>query len=168
MQYKQLIISVVLLLETGLTALQAQTLYIRENNGTQTVYTLSTVKKMTFASGNVTVLQSDNSTGIYALSELKYLSFQDLTTGIEEPLSRNNINLIIYPNPVNDLLNVDLTTANRNGMITILTPEGKVIQKQVTAGTAIATLDLSHLPHGLYLLRYNNATEIKTVKIIKQ
>lgn len=168
MRYKRLILSAVLLLGLGLTGLQAQTMYVKESSGTQTAYTLRSVQKMTFSSGNVTVQKKDNSTAVYALSDLRYLNFQDLITGLEQPVQQGAFNLIIYPNPVADVLNIDLTGVTTGGTISILTLEGKVLQEQKNDGVNTITLNLSQLPQGIYLCRYASTTEIKIVKIIKQ
>lgn len=169
MRHKRLKVSGVLLLVLGLTGLQAQTMSVKEKSGTQTAYTLSSIRKMTFSGGNATVQKADNSTGIYSLSVLRNLNFIDLTTDITEPIAQlGHSNLITYPNPVNDLLDVDLTGVTEEGTISILTLEGKVIQTQSTKGNSLITLNLSHLSQGIYLCRYSTAAEIKTVKIIKQ
>jgi len=169
MRHKRLKLSAVLLLGLGLTGLQAQTMYVKEKSGTQTAYTLSSIRKMTFSGGNATVQKTDNSTGIYALSGLRYLNFTDLTTEIVEPTTQLGYsNLITYPNPVNDLLNVDLTGVTGEGTISILTLEGKEIQAQNINRSSLVTLNLNHLSQGIYLCRYSTKTEIKTVKIIKQ
>jgi hypothetical protein len=169
MRQKKIKLSAILLLGLGLPGLQAQTMYVKEKSGTQTAYTLSSVRKMTFSGGNATIQKIDNSTGVYVLSGLRYLNFTDLTTSItEQPMQLSNANLITYPNPVTDVLNIDLTGVASEGTINILTLEGKVLQVQKTKGTSTVTLNLSQLPQGIYLCRYVCATEIKTVKIIKQ
>lgn len=168
MKHKKLKLSAVLLLGIGLTSLQAQTMYVKESSSTQTAYTLSSVRKMTFLSGNVTVQKTDNSTGVYNLSGLRYLSFEDYTTGLEKQVESKNINFNTYPNPVTDVLNIDLTGVATGGTISILTLEGKLLQAQKTDGANTVTLNLSQLPKGIYLCRYVSTTEIKTVKIIKQ
>jgi len=169
MRNKKLKISAILLFGIGLTGLQAQTMYVKQSSGTQTAYTLSSVRKMTFSLGNVTVQKTDNSTGVYALSGLQYLNFTDLTTSIANlPIQLGNTNIITYPNPVTDVLNIDLTGVASEGTISILSLDGKVLQVQKTSGTGIVTLNLSQLPQGIYLCCYTNETEIKTVKIIKQ
>lgn len=169
MRHMRLKLSAVLLLGLGLTGLQAQTMNVRESNSTQTAYALSNIRKMTFSGGNATIQKTDNSTGIYALSGLRYLNFTDLTTSIEEPTMKlGHSNLITYPNPVSDVLTIDLTGVIGGGMISILTIEGKVVQTQNTSGNSMATINLSHLAKGIYLCRYSSTSEIKTVKIIKQ
>ena len=72
-----------------------------------------------------------------------------------------------YPSPVEDILNVDLTGLDA-GSISILTIEGKLLQEHKTEGKSTITLNLNQLSQGLYLCRYVNENEIKTVKIIKQ
>lgn len=166
MRHKKLKLSSVLLLGLGLTSLQAQTMYVKESSGTQTAYTLSSVRKMTFSGGNAIVHKTDNSTDNYAMSGLKHLIFKDIT-GLEEPIELGNNNLIIYPNPVNDVLNIDLSGVAAGGTISILTLEGKVLQEQKTDGANTVTLNLVQLPQGIYLCRYVSTKEIKTVKIIK-
>ena len=167
---RELRLSALLLFVLGLTGLQAQTMYVKESSGTQTAYTLSSVRKMAFSLGNATVQKSDNSIGVFTLSGLRYLSFTDLSTGISgQQIQLGKANFMIYPNPVTDLLYIDLAASeDRSGSISILSFEGKELQKHKTKGTGNVTLNLSQLPQGIYLCRYCNALEIKTLKIIKQ
>jgi len=169
MRHKRLKLSAVLLLVLGLTGLQAQTMYVKQSSGTQTSYTLSSIQKMTFPSGSVTVQKTDNSTGVYDLSGLRYLNFIDISTSIaDQPMQLGNAKFITYPNPVTDVLNVDITDISSEVTISILSLEGKVLQTHKNKGTNTVILNLSQLPQGIYLCRYSNALEIKTVKIIKQ
>ena len=170
MRHKRLKLSAVLLLGLGLTGLQAQTMYVKESSGTQTAYTLSNIQKMSFSSGNLTVTKTDNSSGVFALSDLRYLNFSDITTDLQEDyLSVQSTNLSVYPNPVGDILNINLTgKSETEGTLSILNFEGKTLVTRKVSNEGVLSLDISHLPTGIYLCRYINATEIKTVKIIKQ
>ena len=169
MRHKRLKLSAVLLLGLGLTGLQAQTMYVKESSGTQTAYALSNIQKMSFSSGNLTVTKTDNSSGIYALSDLRYLNFSDVSAGLQEDLSVQSKMLKVYPNPVGDILNINLTgKSETEGTLSILNFEGKTVLSRQVNNEGVLSLDISHLPTGIYLCRYSNATEIKTVKIIKQ
>jgi hypothetical protein len=169
MQRKQLKLSAVLLLILGLTGLQAQTMYVKQTNGTQTAYALSSVRKMTFSGGNVTVTKTNNSTGVFALNALRYMNFTDLSTSIEKPLAVQNQMLSAYPIPASNVLNVNLTgTAQGEGTLSILNFEGKTVLSRQISHAGVLSLDIGHLPKGIYLCQYSNATELKTVKIIKQ
>lgn len=162
-------LSALLLLGLGLTVgLDAQ-MYVEEINSTQTVYALSNIRRISFLSGNAIIQKTDNSTGVYSLSGLRYLKFSDLTTGIQERIiGFSYANLIIYPNPVSDQLTIDLTGVTDEGMISIITLDGKIMQTQSTNGNSLATLSLIRLPKGIYFCRYSSTTETKLVKIIKQ
>ena len=170
MRHKRLKFSAVLLLGLGLTGLKAQTMYVKENSGTQTPYTLSDVQTMTFSEGNAIIQKTDNTTNYYYyLSELRYLNFIDLTVGIPEQLiPLGHSQFIAYPNPVNDVLNIDLKGGESQGKISILSLEGKLLKAQKTDGSNTVTLNLSQLPQGIYLCQFTSTAEIKAVKIIKQ
>ena len=169
MRHNRLQICVLILFGLGLTGIQAQTIYVKQSNGTQTAYAYSNLRKMTFAPGNVTVQKTDNTTVVYALSSIKYLSFYDFTTDINETQMPAVKTLLTYPNPASDILNIDLTgTKNGEGRISILNIEGKVMQTQKTSGMDMVTLNISQLPQGIYLCRYISGTETKTVKIVKK
>lgn len=168
MRHKKFKLSAILLLGLGLTGLQAQIINVKESSGTKTTYSLNSIRKMTFSGGNVTVQKTDNSTVVYALNGLRYLNFSDNSTGIfENQTFSGNTDLHTYPNPVSDFLNINLEDIAGEGTISILSLEGKVMQTQKTRGASIVTLNLSELPRGIYLCRYSNEREIKTVKIIK-
>jgi hypothetical protein len=169
MRHKKLKLSAVFLTGVALTGLQAQMMYVKERIGTQTAYTLSNIQKMSFSSGNLAVTKTDNSRNFYALSDLRYLNFSDIKTDLQENLSVQNQMLSVYPNPVSDKLNIDLTgIGQRNGTLSILNFEGKILVSQQISNEGVLSLDFSHLPIGIYFCRYNNATELKTEKIIKQ
>jgi hypothetical protein len=169
MFHKRLKFSAVLLLGLGLTGLQAQTIYVKQSNGTQTAYALSNIKKMSFSSGNLTVTKTDNTNGVYALNNLMFLNFTDLSTNVEEPLSVQKQMLSVYPNPVTNVLNIDITgTVQEEGTLIIFNFEGKPVLNRQVSHAGVLSLDISHLPKGLYLCRYANMTETRTVKIIKQ
>lgn len=169
MRHKRLKLSAVLLLGLGLTGLQAQTMYVRPTTGTQTAYALSNIQKMSFSSGNLTVTETDNSSGVFALNGLRYLNFTDLTTSLEETLSVQNQTLSAYPNPVSDVLNIDLTgIVLEEGTLSILNLVGKTVLSRQVSQAGVLSVDISQLSNGIYLCRFSNATELKTVKIIKQ
>lgn len=169
MRHKRLKLSAVLLLGFGLTSLQAQTMYVKESGGTQTAHTLHNIQKMSFSSGNLTVTKTDKSSGVYALSDLRYLNFSDISKGLQEDLSVQNQLLKVYPNPIGDILNIDLTgMPATEGTLSILNFEGKTVLSRQVNNEGILSLNISSLPTGFYLCQYASITEIKTVKIIKQ
>lgn len=149
--------------------IQAQTMYVGEINETQTSFALNNLRSLSFLSGNIHIQQTDNTTETYAVSELKYLTFSTITTSIDEHHKMvGTSNLIIYPNPVINKLTIELTgSENKNGILRILSLEGKELLAQKTTSTGIIILNLGHLTQGIYLCRYSNGAVLKTEKIIK-
>lgn len=169
MRYKNIKLSAFLFLGFGITGLQAQTMYIKQSNGTQAACTLSTLRKMTFSLGNLTVAKTDNNSTVYALNGLRYLNFTDLATNLDKQILVQDQMLRAYPNPTSNVLNIDLSrTAKGEGTLSLFTFEGKTVISRQVSSAGILSLHISHLPKGIYLCRYSNATEVKTIKIIKQ
>lgn len=151
------------------SAANAQSMYVKESNGMQTAYSLVDIRKMNFSSGNLTITKMDNSNSIIALNSLKYISFTDYSTTISEYTKEVPTEIKVYPNPIFNELNIDFSGTNiLNGKICILSIEGKLIKTQQLLGSASLTIDMSNIPQGVYLCRFSNEKEIKTIKIIKQ
>ncbi|MDD2412854.1 MAG: T9SS type A sorting domain-containing protein [Bacteroidales bacterium] len=160
---------VLFFLGIGLTGLQAQNMYVKEINGTQTVYALNSLQKLTFSSGNLIVAKTDNTQGVYARSTLRYLGFYNFPVSIQEQENDEKMSLLAYPNPVSNELTIDLSgMKSLNGTLRILNIEGKVMKTKVVSSSNIVMFDMSQLPMGFYFCQYNNGIEIKTVEIIKQ
>jgi len=167
---QKLFIIFLLILSIGTTkTLHAQIMQVKERNGTQTSYHLSTIRKMSFSSGNLTVTKSDNNSVVYALNAMSYLNYSNIPIGIYEPFSEQAQLIFAYPNPARDMLYIDLSGADgTKGSIIILTIEGKTVLHQQVRNESIKSLDISHLPKGIYFCLYQNSVETKPVKIIKQ
>ena len=162
-------LTTLLMLSIVLTRLHAQTMFVKQANGTQTAYALSNLLKMTFSGGYMTVSKTDNTNGVYALCGLRYLNFTDLTSSLEEPLIVQKELLNVYPNPVSNKLNINITGTNpSNGVLSIFNFEGKAVFSQQINQAETLIIDISDLPKSIYLCQYRNATEQTTVKIIKQ
>ena len=164
MKHMQLKLSIVALLILGTTELQAQTMYVRQSNGAETTHTLNDIQKMTFLNGNLIIQNNNNSTNQFAINGLRHLVFTNLSTNIDYPTNQ----LFTYPNPVTDVLYIDLSNEEGKGILNILTLEGKILQTQRIIGNNLITISLSNYPKGMYLCQYLNSTTIKTVKIVKQ
>jgi hypothetical protein len=80
--------------------------------------------------------------------------------------SQNEV--LVYPNPVTDLLNINVTNPDGKPITCILfDANGKMMYTgKLASGTN--TVDMSKFPKGIYLLSLKNTdTEIKNMKIIK-
>lgn len=73
-----------------------------------------------------------------------------------------------YPNPVSDLLTVKLYgNAGSNAMVTITDVTGKVV-KVVTIGNNTATISMSELAAGMYLVKYTDNIHSQILKVNKK
>ncbi|GAA0736876.1 FG-GAP-like repeat-containing protein [Gaetbulibacter jejuensis] len=85
------------------------------------------------------------------------------TLGLDDTLTDN---LIIYPNPTKDFLNISLPADNLESAIyTIFDISGKRVSNAKLDGSII---DVSYLSSGNYVLRIISGNSIKTQKFIKQ
>jgi len=86
-----------------------------------------------------------------------------ITTSVEELPNESSFNLT--PNPFKD--NLQLTTRQPVGSITIYDPQGKKL-KQQTIKTTTTIIDLKGMPSGVYLLEYDNGTKKESRKVVKE
>lgn len=168
MRHKRLKLSAILLLGLGLTSIQAQTLYVKAKTGTQTPYSLNDIKKITFSSGNLSVNKKAGGADSYALTNLRYLSFNS-TTEVEEMTSSDS-RFIVYPNPANTELNLQLNGMKNEAVtIKILSINGRVVyNEELRKSVTNQTINISGLPEGLYLCIITSGTNRETTKFIKQ
>ena len=170
MQHKRIIIFALLLSGLWLADMQAQTMYVYQDDESKSSYTLNDVRKVTFAGGEINIHRMDASASSYDLIRLKWLSFTDFTTDVIEPTTLTGSDLLIaFPNPVENILYIDLSELNNvDGRFSVLGLDGKVLLSRNVQGFGVFSLNLSHLPKGIYICRYESTTETQTVKIIKQ
>jgi hypothetical protein len=74
----------------------------------------------------------------------------------------------LYPNPVNEKINIEFSVPHRNTIITIKNTIGEITLSKKLSTDLQQKLDLSELKPGVYFLGIINSNFNKTVKIIKQ
>ena len=76
--------------------------------------------------------------------------------------------LSTYPNPVKDVLHVNIDNQSTVNVIEILNLSGKVLKSQQLNGEKSVSIDTKDLASGVYVCRTKSGTELKTAKIVKQ
>ncbi|HML83955.1 MAG TPA: T9SS type A sorting domain-containing protein, partial [Bacteroidales bacterium] len=71
----------------------------------------------------------------------------------------------IYPNPATDLVNIE-TSVSGQTKAELLSQAGKTML--VTEFNGKTTMDLNHIPSGLYIIKITNDNGVKTYKIVVQ
>ena len=75
--------------------------------------------------------------------------------------------VLVFPNPVFDVLNVNITNSQDNSTTAkLFDANGKLIyMNNLISGTN--TINMANLPKGIYLLQLINSTEVQNLKIIR-
>jgi alpha-tubulin suppressor-like RCC1 family protein len=77
-----------------------------------------------------------------------------------------NIQIMLYPNPVTDMLYIKLSDAQPAFAI-VLNSTGQTVKKEKFTGNA-ATINLSGVPKGIYTVKINQGDKQSVVKVVKQ
>lgn len=92
------------------------------------------------------------------------------TFSVDRTLSTNDFfknNLVVYPNPVNDILNI----SNNNNVVmntTVITDlNGRVVKGVNLNGVSSAQINISDLTTGIYLMKITTDQGVGTTKIVK-
>ena len=155
----------------GITGLQAQRLYIGAHEEPPRVYYLSDIQTLRFTAGHLSVLTIDGGLDTYAITDVRNLNFRLVPTAIRESTRAISPETFhAYPNPVSEILNIQLTSPLRSdGRLDIYSPEGKLVYSSLIKGNKSEfQINLSGLEKGFYLLRIRSGSVVGTARIIKQ
>ncbi|MCX6352077.1 MAG: T9SS type A sorting domain-containing protein, partial [Bacteroidetes bacterium] len=110
-----------------------------------------------------------NTAGTNIINGDSCIYFYSKTTGIAS-LSTSPVNLVVYPNPTNNHINISLWISTPQTVSYILyNTIGQVINSQTlknTDGNVITEMNFSQIPTGLYYLTVKGQGWVKTEKII--
>jgi hypothetical protein len=140
-----------------------QDIKIFDMEGNSSFYSLNDVQKINFLSEKMIIKKRDKSTSSYLINNLKTFSFENILTNKESLVDNNE--LFLYPNPVNNYLNLAITEACT---ISILNLKGEILIIKNYLEKGEKRIILESLSSGFYLCHYASNKEVKTVKIIKK
>jgi len=96
--------------------------------------------------------------------EGKVIVKADIPTGKGEIID-TGANVTVYPNPFTDMLHISVETW-RAASLHVINTAGMIVHTQ-TITNPDETIQLGHLPAGMYFIRIGNGGMVKTVKAIK-
>ena len=169
MKHKKLKTCAVLLLGLGLQATQAETaLFVKQKVGTNTPFNMSTLKSLTFDSGNVLVNLKDAPTSSFIRTNVQYINFGVNNTTVLFPENgEQNSKQFVYFNRKQDILNIVCGNENsENLQLEIFTIDGKMAIKTLLYNN-INSVSVENLAPGIYICRVMNGNRILTQKFIK-
>jgi hypothetical protein len=160
------IVAICLLLLCILSLFAATSLRINLKSGSSTSFALSNLKTVCFTGGDMVVNSKDATTSSFALTNMSYLDFSDVPT-VVAPL-QSSAAFIIYPNPVGEVLNIDMPILNEQKVkLDIIGVDGRIVlSSQLYNGKS--TISVSTLPKGLYLCRVQLGVRNESCKFIKR
>lgn len=146
-------------------------LFVMDFTDTQTAYTLSNLRSITFSPGNMFVHKTSGISDQYSFSTVRYLSFMDFTTDVSQTVT-GLTNLTVFPNPVTDRLSIQVNyMTNEPLRINICNLQGKAMCRQQVSASCLRqgiSLDVLHYPAGVYLCRIEGKQSVSSVKFIKK
>ncbi|MBL7683147.1 MAG: T9SS type A sorting domain-containing protein [Flavipsychrobacter sp.] len=145
---------------------------------TQTTFDIPAAGNMPFYISYTNAIASATTFGPYYVSvELSQGSNKDTatfimnkwTTGISNTATKNADNIVVYPNPAGDDVNVVFTGMNEVKTIGIYNLIGKMVSVYKVSGTS-ANMNVANVPSGIYLIRLmdNQGHVVATRKFNKQ
>lgn len=147
-------------------------LYINDGNGFFTESTSSSFTGATASSIDFADVDGDNDLDLFIMGVApdmmvySKLYINDLMVNNDNPIFDSQVN--IYPNPFNQLINIDLKDINTPVNIEIINSVGQIIQSTKYENNTPLEIPATHFSNGIYFINISNeAGETKTFKIIK-
>lgn len=128
---------------------------------TEENFNLNTIEPLVLLNGCVMVVGNNGSTG-----DEPYKICNSTVVGIEDVTTEEKLNVMVYPNPLIDIVTIEGTTAEKY-TVSIYSVIGiSVFQEKFNGKT---TVDLSHFPAGVYTAVIQQDSDRKsTMRIIKE
>jgi hypothetical protein len=138
--------------------------------GKQTSYALKSIRKLTFAGGDMIITQTGGNFTSYGLNSVSSLDFISVSTDIPRPGIQKST-IVLYPVPVTDQLHIRYEEKKGGiAQVEIADMQGRIVYRQVIheqAGYGVEIINLSRLAKGLYLFRMQNGDQIETHSFLK-
>lgn len=155
-------------------SLNAQEVNIHFSFGTNLSYNLEDVRKITFEGDEMNLQLWDGSEYSWNVSTVNYYEYQGLVTNLEVfSLNNNSLNVKLFPNPVEELLNVLFQVSEADEFVlSLIDLSGKVLIVRnlgnKAPGDYLETIDLNEFPKGIYICKIGGKRTSAAQRIIKQ
>jgi len=142
------IITLIIPLSLLYSAEMEQTLVVQSKSGTENEQLLSEVQKITFNASSMTIISKDGQSIPFSLSDIQKILFsQKEIINANNDVNNDADNLILlYPNPVQDVLYVD--GVEENTIIRIFNIQGALCQSTI-AKEKIVQLNVNAITQGM-------------------
>jgi len=109
--------------------------------------------------------RENNNTGMLSYVETSTYNYEEVVLGINN-IEKQNENISVYPNPTNNILNIEVQENSKPLQVTLYNTLGKEVMRTNLSSSQI---NIANLPQGLYLLNISsNGKILNTEKIVKK
>ncbi|MFH1120620.1 MAG: T9SS type A sorting domain-containing protein [Bacteroidota bacterium] len=155
MKNKTLILTLLLIFVAGGQDLNAQSLVVRLNDGTENIELLGNIQKLTFTVNDLLLELKSGQTDVYGLPLIQKLYF-DTGTGTPENTPSGSDELTIFPNPADNVITIR-NLAKEKGTLNIYRSDG-VLMHQQDISNDTETINIRDFHSGLYFIQANGRT----------
>jgi len=116
------------------------------------------------SAGSLTVIWAVGSSTTYAYHSIRGATALSVSLGISE---NNLLNFEIYPNPVSDVLNIQLPTGTDKAEVSVFDYTGRLVSSKTISSNDTA-IDVQQISKGIYMIRIATNTKIGVQRFIKK
>jgi len=146
-------------------AVQSQILHIKSFGPSVDSLPVNAIKKITFSSGQLIAELSENKTINLDLANLRFMSCS--SEYANESCCQNIFDVNAFPNPVNDLLNIQIQEPG-DADIRLFTSQGQLVDAPTLKyDSCHYQIDVSPLRRGCYFCAVRTASGLSTLKFVK-
>ena len=156
-------------------SLNAQSISFTFADDTQKDYPVSSIRSITFTNDIMHLNKRDGTTESWPVSTIQKYKYDNVSTSTILPLLDMKDNIVLFPNPVYQDMNINYTLASKGQIdIEILNSNGQLLkrieQQQMQPGSYTTSWDGKDaqgniLPTGIYFCRISTAGTVSTKKI---
>jgi len=128
------------------------------NTGDSNDYTFSA------SAGSLTVIWAIGSSTTYAYHSIRGATALSVSLGISE---NNLLSFEMYPNPVSDLLNIQLPTGTEKAEVSVFDYTGRLVSSKTISSNDTA-IDVQKISKGIYMIRVAANNKIGVQRFIKK
>ena len=116
------------------------------------------------SAGSLTVIWAVGSSTTYAYHSIRGATALSVSLGISE---NNLLSFEMYPNPVSDLLNIQLPTSTEKAEVSVFDYTGRLVSSKTISSNDTA-IDVQKISKGIYMIRVAANNKIGVQRFIKK
>ena len=116
------------------------------------------------SAGSLTVIWAVGSSTTYAYHSIRGVTALSVSLGISE---NNLLSFEMYPNPVSDLLNIQLPTSTEKAEVSVFDYTGRLVSSKTISSNDTA-IDVQKISKGIYMIRVAANNKIVVQRFIKK